>query len=313
MENIDLNEECKLLLGIIEKNCRKTKMMREAIERLKSRRKEAASEETTVTLEDNYDDEDEEENEFEDEVGFYLEDYRKLGEDFSLEDLIDTLPVKNNYSFEKILLRLQAESLREIKELHEILMDDSEISKEELIEYRKLIEIEKRKISFLRKILSDKEEILPEKPEANKIILVPNIYGNIRVLEELENIPIEYYPLFREIVVSIIDGSFKGVKRFTNNRLLNGISEVRGFKVRIAFTRVGKKTYALITAFVKKVNLDHLYQKTLASKIDDYRIVYKNIKDNLDDPVFLEENAENVDRLFELLGIEEKEEKRGVK
>lgn len=312
MKNIDLNEECKLLLGEIEKNCRKTKMMREAIERLKARRNEIVKDQPSVTFEDDYDDDDiEEENGFEDEVEFYLEDYRNLDDDFSLEDLIDVLPVKSNYSFEKILLRLQAESLKEIKELQEILMDSSEISKEELIEYRKLIETEKRKMLFLRKILSDKEEILPEQIEPNKIILVPNLYGNIRVLEELENIPIEYYPFFRELVDSIRDGSFKGVKRFTNNRLLNGISEVRGFKVRIAFTRVGKKTYALITAFVKKVNTDHLYQKTLASKIDDYRIVYKNIKDNLDDPVFLEENAENVDRLFELLGMEE--EKRGAK
>ena len=50
--------------------------------------------------------------------------------------------------------------------------------------------------------------------------------------------PIEYMPLFKELVDSIVDGTFKNVKGFNNNNNLNGLSEVKGPGVRIVFKKI---------------------------------------------------------------------------
>ena len=87
--------------------------------------------------------------------------------------------------------------------------------------------------------------------------------GNIRVIDEIEKISKsspEFCSEFLELFQSIQDGSFKRVKRFLNNNKLVGISEVRGFKPRVVFDRIGKNDYAIITAFLKKCDNDRGYE-----------------------------------------------------
>ena len=73
-----------------------------------------------------------------------------------------------------------------------MIVEDETITKEELVECKALIEKEKTKIKYLRKSMIE-EEISDIKEHKNKIILVPTIGGNIRVIDELEHIPNEYY------------------------------------------------------------------------------------------------------------------------
>ena len=81
-----------------------------------------------------------------------------------------------------------------------------------------------------------------------------------------------------------------------------GFSEVRGFQVRIVFTRISKNQYALITAFTKKCDNDKGYRDSLAQKLSDYRLIEGKIKELAQDEEFLKENQLNVERLYALLG-----------
>ena len=91
------------------------------------------------------------EDEFIDEISFYLENYKKLDDQFTYEDVISVLPTKDSYNYEDIINRLIAESYKEIKEINELIAADETITKEELIECKALIEKEKKKIAYISK------------------------------------------------------------------------------------------------------------------------------------------------------------------
>ena len=308
MAIVDLEEQCDHLLEEIENNCRRAAKIRMQIERLEVEKREVPKESFIPHPSFHEEVVDEERDDFEDEVDYYLSDYRMLDSSFEKEDLLSILPKKSNYHYQDIIFRLQAESIREIKEIDEILLESDEITKEELSEYRELLDVERKKISILKECLNDHDLSQLEEEEKNQIILVPTSYGNIRIIDELEHLPRDYYSNFYELIQSIIDGSFKGVKRFTNNRLLVGMSEVKAFKIRVVFTRISKNSYALITAFMKKSDNEKIYQESLQNKVSEYRKIEKDLKQNLSNESFLQDNEKNVKELFELLaGVKEDE------
>lgn len=300
----DLEKQCDLLLSEIEESCRKASVIRREIEKYQKAAETHSVEakEDELQPEENIISEDLDTNEeFESEVEYYLSDYRDLDEDFTLEDLIDILPNKKNYHYNIILFRLHAEAVKEIKELEEVIAELDRDSSDELMEYQSLLALEKKKRNALIEVSQKQGDALLEEEEKNELILMPTETGNIRVLDEAEHIPREYYQAFYDLIQTIVDGTFKGVKRFKNNRYLNGISEVRGFKTRVLFTRVGTRKYALLSAFIKKCNNDAFYQETLKGKVADYRKVEDYLKSNVDDPEFLSLNEENVQQLFSML------------
>lgn len=242
---------------------------------------------------------------FEDEILFYLEDYRKLEPGFDDSEIMDILPLKNNYDYRNILIRLIAESFKEIKEMSEILIGETIDVQDEIKLY---VDNEKRKISIIRELLEgktlDNSSDLSE--VHNTIILAPTSGGAIRVLDDLERISKEYYSSFKEIIDSIVNGTFKGVKRFNNNNVLNGICEVRGNSVRVLFQRIDKNTYALVTAFVKKTDMNRGYQDFIKLRVTDYKYISDNLRKMLASPEFISENSHNVELMYELLNSYDK-------
>ena len=105
---------------------------------------------------------------------------------------------------------------------------------------------------------------------------------------------------------SILDNSFKNVKTFKGNKELLGVAEVKGFKTRIVFSRLNSNTYAIITAFIKKTDNDKYYQDTLKNKIAQYKEIEFSLRNKLNDPSFIEENEQEVNRLFELIDTSNK-------
>ena len=81
--------------------------------------------------------------------------------------------------------------------------------------------------------------------------------------EEIWHLTKDFYPSFLELIKSIEDGTFKGVKRFTNNHDLLGVNEVKAHQVRVGFVRLAVDTYALITAFVKKSDILYIEENSL--------------------------------------------------
>ena len=298
-----MEENSETLLIQLEELRRKIETVKTSIHKLETR-EVSKKEEEIIEIEEE-DEEIEEEND--DEYQFYLENYRLLREDFTKKEMKEILPRRKNKNYKNILIRLSIESIKDIKELEEM----KEISqKEEQEEIDNLIQLELKKIKMIQERLSKKEEkeeeIEEEQEEKNEIILVPTISGNIRLLDEIEHIPIEYYEGFKELIDSIIDGTFKNVKCLTKNRILNGLYEVKLFKIRVVFKRIKDNKYALITAFVKKSNRDKLYLETLRSKIFDYKQMEKKIKELIENDRFLEENEKAVIELYNQL--ERKEE-----
>ena len=300
-------EQCNDLLKKIERDCREAIKKRSELNRLKKQIIVEPTEDIT-TVNDVSSKETIEytpiEDEFIDEMSFYLDNYKKLDDQFTYEDVISVLPTKDSYNYEDIINRLIAESYKEIKEINELIAADETITKEELVECKALIEKEKKKIAYIRKSTKEKEEITV-KEHKNSIVLVPTIGGNIRVIDELEHIPADYYESFLELINSIIDGTFKKVKTFTSNSQLTGISEVKGFKTRVVFSRLDKNHYALITAFIKKSDTDKLYKDTLTRKVSHFKENESLLKELIKDNGFMEENNKYVEELFNLLNSKE--------
>lgn len=245
--------------------------------------------------------------EFDDQIKYYLQDYTKLDIGFSDDDFYDVLPSRNSYRYKDVMLRLMAESVKEIKQLNELFLGEP-LSKEEMEEVKSLVVNEKRKIDLIKGVLNKKETKTTKKKEEekNSVIFAPTTGGNIRVIEEMKDIDASYYPAFKELLDSIIDGSFKGVKAFNNNVDLNGVSEVKGHGVRIVFKRISKKTYALVTAFVKRSTNERGYRDSLKSKVADYRLMHDKLKEKCNDSKFMEENEFYLEELYNILGQNEK-------
>lgn len=84
---------------------------------------------------------------------YYYEPIKEIREDISIDELEklikENLPSKNNPNCFKIISRMMAEILKEIMEYEEIKSDS--IGEEEIIEEtQKLIDLDKRKINFIR-------------------------------------------------------------------------------------------------------------------------------------------------------------------
>ena len=142
-------------------------------------------------------------------------------------------------------------NMNEINEFIELEYDN--LSEEELKEFRSEIKSEQTKLEILKSVLTKDEKQKEIEQIKNKLIFVPTSGGTPRILEEIEDIPVDYYEGFLGLFQSIIDGTFKGVERFAStNNTLAGISKVKDFKIRVAFDRIDKDKYAVITAFTKK-------------------------------------------------------------
>ena len=311
---MNINEEtCNKLLKEIEKKCKESRKKQIEINRLKKQFDNGIIEEKDINIvkeEKNNNIESTIEDVLSDELTFYLDNYKKLDDQFTYEDVIDIIPSKDNYYYEDIINRLIAESYKEIKDINELLLEDSNLTKKELLELKALIDKEKTKINYLRKSMKEEEKIIT-KEHKNKIVLVPTIGGNIRVIDELEHIPSDYYESFLELINSIINSKFKNVKTLNSNPQLMGVSEVKAFKTRVVFQRIDKNTYALITAFIKKSDTDKLYKESLVRKVSHFKENEQLLKNLIKDEKFMEENDKYVEELFNLLNIKENKKVNG--
>jgi len=218
---------------------------------------------------------------FESEVEYYFSDLRKLNT-LEKESIKQILPTKKHLQYNRLMYRLQAELLKENNDVVHILETAEEsFTKEDLRELREEILMNQRKIELVEEIRKTEERKDEEEDDLNHFIFVPTTAGNIYVLEDLKDIAQEYNSNFLELFESIKNGTFKNVKRFTNNGILDGISEVRGYQSRILFDRIGAKEYAIIYAFVKKTDNDKGYKDSIKSRVINYRQQQSTMIENL--------------------------------
>lgn len=313
---VDFNDTITKITSTIDANCEKASVTRREIEKLKKqnvnndeeRKLEIFETDEIVEEKESIDDE------FEDEIDFYLNDYLYISDNFTVDELINILPNKNNYRFNDIIMRLYAESLKAMNE-YRMFAKDGDNSKEDLAEISKALVAEKRKMSCLLEIINHKDDI-KEKDNKNKLFLIPNSTGSVKILDDLRSEDASFYPSFLELINSIEDGTFKNVKKFKNNNDLVGVCEVKGYQVRVVFARIDKDTYGLITALVKKQDNDSNYRNFLKKRISEYRKVCPSLKKYISDEKIMAENSDNLAELYNILGVAKEngvEKKKGGK
>ena len=297
------------LIEVIEENAKTAAFTREEIKKLKAAAKPKTA--TSSIIIDNSKTEEQpavDRSDFEDEVEYYYSQVKEITPATISEKLHLCVPKRTNKNFEKIILRLKLESLRNIREINEVIREYSSVEDpEEMQMFKDEILYEQQKIAFYDNLLSpEKEEVeeIEEEETTNRMIFVPTNGGNIRILDEIDHIPDTFYDLFLELFLSIKDGSFKNVKRFTNNAALTGLVEVKNPQSRVVFARLNENTYAIITAFVKKTQRDKGYVDSLKNKAADYKTISEILKRNLSNPEFLELHQQYEDELFRKLGYD---------
>lgn len=293
------------ILEALEENRKTAQFMTGEIERLKKLTSDFFKYENSskMTIEHNLDSEQEDNDDLEEELNYYIEKFNGSTIEELMENSEDILPSFENGNYQNIILRLRLETLKTIKEISNIIKDSSDASLEEIQYYREELEKEKNKLHLLS--MPQTETKQSDVPKKNRLVFATTQSGNIRVLEDIDKrIPREYYPKFYDLFSSILNGTFKNVKRLVfSSTDLSGFSEVKDHKVRVVFDRVGPNTYAIITAFMKKSDKDKGYLESLVRSISDYKINNQKVfKDCVSNPEFMDLQQQYEVELFDRLG-----------
>lgn len=316
---LDLDDEISSeeIFEVISKNHNTSMLMDKEIKKLK----ELSSKSTKRVENDNktpekemiYDEVDEVNSELDDKVDYYNYLISSIDDCEDLQDQIESsLPNPNTGDYKTIVLRLKLKLLKRIKETADFISEcREEFDDEDLEEYKEEIRLCSKKLEILKS--ESNEEVNENKTSTKNNFFFPvSSMGNIRVIDEIEKISKsspEFCSEFLELFQSIQDGSFKRVKRFLNNNKLVGISEVRGFKPRVVFDRIGKNDYAIITAFLKKCDNDRGYKDSLELKIQKYMSQRDNIVKRLNNPEYRALNEQYTNELFGKLGYNKEDSK----
>ncbi len=314
MEDMSVEE----VISFLDLKRKQADMKREEIKKLKS-----AIESTKINITESFEEvlekeeiiDNDEDKDFEKEVEYYLAEFLNL-HSYDKESIEDVLPSRNNYNYEKIILRIMAEVTHDIKDIKEIIITDSNsMEKSELEEYKTelLGSIEKR--NLLKDILFTKiDEEEDQVDKSNKLIFMP-IKGSdkIRIFDELKDIPQEECEGFIELFESIKNGTFKNIRRFVNNEALNGALEVKGYQVRILFQRLSSDCYVIISMFIKKTQNDSGYRNAIKNKYAEFKNIEKSLKESIKDPLFIKKNKEIEDEVFKILNNNKIEDKGDIK
>lgn len=316
---LDLDDEIssKEIFEVISENHKTSMLIDKEVKKLK----ELSSKSTKRVEDDNktpekemiYDEADEVNSELDDKVDYYNYLISSIDDCEDLQDQIESsLPNPNTGDYKTIVLRLKLKLLKSIKETADFISEcREEFDDEDLEEYKEEIRLCSKKLEILKS--ESNEEVNENKTSTKNNFFFPvSSMGNIRVIDEIEKISKsspEFCSEFLELFQSIKDGSFKRVKRFLNNNKLVGISEVRGFKPRVVFDRIGKNDYAIITAFLKKCDNDRGYKDSLELKIQKYMSQRDNIVKKLNNPEYRALNEQYTNELFGKLGYNKEESK----
>lgn len=309
------------LLGCIESNTRIAKMNSTEISRLRALETAQTSNVKVTNLssptnalsdEPPYRPKDEE---FEDEVDYYYSAIHGISALDLIPQLEDFLPVKKHPRYKKIILRLQAEILREIKDIKDLrmaLMKEG-ISDKDLNTSAKDIIDAQQKFFALAALLETREATLEVQEEADvektdeatRLIFIPTPSGRIKVFDELESMPPEYYSELFELFSSIKNRTFKGVRRFKGDNF-GGLSEVRGKMMRVVFDRIDKKSYAVLTIFAKKFDNTSGYRTSLEATAQNYFENRSGVKEKIADSEFIAIHQIHESELFRIITPTEK-------
>lgn len=313
---VDLEKTTQLELSdAIEQNRKTAKLMRQEIDKLKQANKsyelnKKEEKEEAILLIDEEKNKMDSDNDFFNEVDYYFNflDIINLSDNIK-EEIRSILPSDKKTNYDNIIMCLKMGLLKNIKDIKDLLEEEKEaLSKEDLEEFKAEINLNQKKIDIITEIEKD-NTTTSEKSLKNNFFFVTTAGGNARVIDEINDMDVDYLESFKGLFESITDGTFKNVKRFNSNNKISGISEVKDFKTRVVFDRISKYDYAIITAFTKKSNNDKGYLISLELKIKNYLNQKEKMISLLNNDDFRKENHLLEQELYNKLSISNKEKK----
>lgn len=220
-------------------------------------------------------------------ISFYLNQIKKCK---SIDEIISVLPKNNNYDFELLINTILMHYIEECVEIENFIVSE-ELTDDEHEEF--LSELH-RKQEVMNKIIEYRNQPVKQEVEIekNNLIYLTSSSGNIYALNDLKNIDVDYYDSFLELLNSIIDGSFKNVKNFSNNNKIGQLYEVKDFKTRIVFDRIDKNTFIIISIFMKKTDKDLKYREQIVNRAQKYRNIREMLKMLCRNSEYIEENKD---------------------
>ena len=189
------------IMETLDENNRKVTLMSTEIEKLKK----VASEERKIIIDSpkkpyiELSVEEEEEDSLEEELSYYVENFNNATLEELTESTDDILPSQENPNYQNIMLRLQIELLKSIKEVNDMIKETGKGNQEELEYYKEELQQLRKKLDLLNSPVE--KDTKGEDQRKNTLIFAPTPSGNIRVLEEIEKrIPQEYYAGFQGLL-----------------------------------------------------------------------------------------------------------------
>lgn len=312
---LSILEHNSVVANDLSKKCKILEQMKEEI--LLS--KEEAVFEDPELLEE---EEIEEKEDNDDLYDLYCEPILKIENDISYEELVETLaailPNSNNKNFYQIIGKIQLELFNTCKEFKELLdLESGSVSQREIEEIKALISFTELKSTCIKNYVinsnRDKNNIRSVQKN-NHLIFLTSSSNNLYVINDLLSIPQDYYESFLDLFESIIDGSFRRIKRFRNiNDELNGVSEVRNFKTRIVFDRIGPNSFQIIDVFIKKSDNDKGYQEPLRNRVKVFKSNRKNAVALAKNEEYLKEQDQITENILNILKSKNRDKIRMIK
>ena len=235
-------------------------------------------------------------------VSFYITMLNECTTYDEVESILPNKDVDNYLDIINLVLLYYYNELLEAKKFLRELYD------EEIDNYKKILLKKIEYIKKYKKILTTTSEKIVKRE--NIIIFLTTPSGNVSVKNDIEkDVDPSHYVDMKQILESIKDGTFKGVKQLSSNSPLAGLSEVRAHprQSRITFKRLKENIYVVLQAFVKKSNVSSMHQNAMISRYDLYKNSVSSILEKVKDPAFILENQNMYEEIREILN----DQKRG--
>ena len=129
----------------------------------------------------------------------------------------------------------------------------------------------------------EEEAVKESSTKENNLYFLTSSLGNIYFLESLrKNVPQDYYQSFKDLLLSIKNGTFKGLKKLTDIPYF----EVKDFKIRITFDHLEGNNFIILDAFMKKTDTSLQINNSMINRKKQITESKEQIKKSLNDPEF---------------------------
>lgn len=201
------------------------------------------------------------------------------------EDILNALPKPEYPNFFLIIENLINHIETEIIELENLLKEklDEQLKKEIEFEIKTLLRKKRICIELKERATQEEKQEEESKNVPKNIVFATTNSGNVCIKNDIKNFPEEYYEdiiyLLEKIRLGIEeDNNEKAKKMRTVNKKMNGIHEVKGFKVRIFYKRLSTDTVYVFMAKMKKSNNDRLERTSVIERMTQLRNQYEKLK-----------------------------------